>query len=152
MEKRNQETATIRKEEQMFESTNKASAISETEAIYRSVVDCVRDNNEQILKLKMDKLRSIIDYKDCRQLLEQCEKKQMALKRAQKYKKLAKGAMWFIDAALVVLLAVVVVWSFRGGSYQQKNSSFIIGAVSVSLFLMLAVLAIWLVYRYKNRH
>jgi len=96
----------------------KGLGISSEEAVYRSVVDCVRDNDIGVLELKMRKLKSILGYKDSEQLLEECEKKLEAVKRRMGWKKAGKAISWLLDAILVALLVFIIVWVIRHGGYH----------------------------------
>lgn len=96
----------------------KGLGISSEEAIYRSVVDCVRDNDMGVLELKMRKLKSILGYKDSAQLLEECERKAQAVKRRMGWKKAGKVISWLLDAILVALLVFIIVWVIRHGGYH----------------------------------
>ena len=96
----------------------KGLGISAEEAVYRSVVDCVKDNDMGVLELKMRKLRSIIGYKDSEQLLEECERKVQAVKHKMGWKKAGKALSWVLDAILVALLVFIIVWVIRHGGYH----------------------------------
>lgn len=96
----------------------KGLGISSEEAIYRSVVDCVKDNDMGVLELKIHKLKSILGYKDSEQLLEECERKVQAVKRRMGWKKAGKAVSWLLDAILVALLVFIIVWVIRHGGYH----------------------------------
>lgn len=87
--------------------------ITPEEAVYRSVVDCVKDNTIEVLELKMSKLRAIIPYKDSKELFEQCEKKLDAVHRKMVWKKVGKVLSWVVDILLVALVAFIIVWVIR---------------------------------------
>lgn len=83
------------------------------EKIYRSVVNCTRDNTLEMLDFKIQRLKTIIGYKDARQLLEECDKKVKKLKRRQKTKKVFRIILTILDFALIIGTIILCIFLLR---------------------------------------
>lgn len=88
----------------------KEEPISQEEAIYRSVVDCVKDKDPGVLDIKIKKLESIRGYKDSEQLLEECFQKQIIVKKRIKRKKTLKKVALWVDIVVITLMACLCIW------------------------------------------
>lgn len=83
------------------------------EAIYQSVVNCVRDNNLPMLQFKVNRLKTIVGYKDSSTLLDQCYKRIKSIKRRAKMKKVWHGILTFLDFALIIMMIALCVFLIR---------------------------------------
>ncbi|MCI8373537.1 MAG: hypothetical protein HFI75_14330 [Lachnospiraceae bacterium] len=83
------------------------------EAIYQSVINCVRDNNLQMLQFKINRLKSIAGYKNASQLLEECYKKTRSVKRRMRMKKVIHGMLTVLDFALIIGVIVLCIFLLR---------------------------------------
>ena len=83
------------------------------EAIYQSVTGCVRDNNLEMLQFKINRLKSIIEYKDASDLLNECYKKTKIIKRRMRMKKILRGVVTFLDFAMIIGMIVLCVFLIR---------------------------------------
>lgn len=88
----------------------KSEPISHEEAIYRSVVDCVKDNDLGVLDIKIKKLESILGYKNSEQLLQECYQRQIVVKSRMKRKKTMKTVALWVDIIVITLVAFLCIW------------------------------------------
>ena len=84
---------------------------TDKEAIYKFVTNCVQDNSLEVLQVKINQLKSIIDYKDAPELLDECYKKEKKVKRKLRRKKIVKiiiNVLDYLMLALAIILCVLV--------------------------------------------
>lgn len=79
------------------------------ERTYQTVVNCVRDNNLTMLQFKINKLKSIIDYRDSAALLEECYKKVKKVKRRMAAKKVLSVIALVFDILMVTFIVCLCI-------------------------------------------
>lgn len=85
----------------------------EKERIYQSVLDIDRDNSVGVLQVKINKLHSIIDYKNAEELIKQCYKKLEKAQKREERKRIRRVLFFVLDILLVTFVVVLCIFLIR---------------------------------------